>query len=315
VAALDDLSSANASFAWPALDHPSIRPIKGSIFDVDLIQQLAREYDHVVHFASVVGVAETIDRPLDTAANLTGTLNVARAMTSDHVLLFGSSADVYGMHSLYHPGPMKEDDHVVYEHALVNRWVYPKIKAVEESVVAASRARTVSVRIFNAYGPDMDFPQAKRVIPQFVHQILHRQPLRIHGSGRQVRSFCYYTDMVEGLARCLHYAAELPPHAHETMNIGDDRGISMLDLARMLVKAAVSQKLLDHELPVETGSADFYSRTFNDSWNRIPDLTRVQARLGFRPRVALEDGLALTLQGYPQNTARAGVSACGPAAS
>jgi nucleoside-diphosphate-sugar epimerase len=298
VTVFDDLSSDNASFAWPVLNHPSIRLIEGSTFDTQIIEALVTDHKYVVHLASVVGVGETIDHPIETAENLVGTLNIAKAMTTDHVLIFGSSADVYGIHSLYNDGPMREDDHVAYEHALVNRWVYPKIKAVEESVVAASVARSVSIRIFNAYGPDMDFPRAKRVIPQFVRQIFNQEAIRIHGSGQQVRSFCYYTDMIDGLARCLDYASGLRPQAHETMNMGSDCGISMLDLARLLMRTAFADKLLDSELPIKTEQTTFYNQTFNDAWHRIPDLTRIKARLGFRQRVPLEEGLLQTLRGY-----------------
>jgi nucleoside-diphosphate-sugar epimerase len=298
VTVFDDLSSANASFSWPALDHPSIRSIRGSMFDADLIRALAKEHNYFVHLASIVGVGETIDHPIETAENLVGTLNIVKAMTADHVLIFGSSADVYGIHSLYHNGPMQEEDDVAYEHALINRWVYPKIKSVEECVVAACPARSISFRIFNAYGPDMDYPQAKRVIPQFVRQVFLREPIRIHGSGEQLRSFCYYTDTISGFARSLDYAPGLPAHASETMNIGDDRVISILDLARRLMKIAIANQFLDTALPIETDQATFYTQSFNDAWNRIPDLSRIRNRLGFCQHVSLDEGLLLTLRGY-----------------
>jgi UDP-glucose 4-epimerase len=309
VTVLDNLSTANASFDWPVLHHPSITLVEGSTFDADLIRSLVRDHDRIVHLASIVGVGETIDRPIDTAENLVGTLNIVKAVTPDHVLIFGSSADVYGMHSLYHKGPMKEDDDVAYEHALVNRWVYPKIKAVEESVVAATAARTVSVRIFNAYGADMDFPDAKRVIPQFVRQIFEKAPIRIHGSGQQVRSFCYFTDMIEGFVRCLDYAADMAPRTHETMNIGDDRPVTVLELARLLMRTAIAEGFIDAELPIVTQQATFYSQPFNDAWDRIPDLSRARARLGFRQRVDLEEGLRLTLRGYRELLRRHAVAA------
>ena len=74
----------------------------------------------------------------------------------------------------------------------------------------------------------------------------------------------------------------------------------MVNLARLLMKTAILNKFLDHELPIETGQATFYSQSFNDAWNRIPDLTRIRERLGFQQRVSLEEGLLLTLRGYKE---------------
>ena len=136
-----------------------------------------------MHLASVVGVEETVSHTVATVQNLTSTLNLVGALTRDHVVLFASSADVYGAHSHLYDRPMREDDCFVYEHGLVNRWVYPHVKALEENLIGNSPARSVILRVFNTYGPGMDYPAPKRVIPHFVERVLARRPLRLSGDG------------------------------------------------------------------------------------------------------------------------------------
>src|SRR5262245_16179332 len=96
---LDDLSCSNSTFDCAELQHDRIHCIRGSVFNRSLVNRLVAEHRTVVHFASVVGVEETILHITRTTENLNGTLNVVSALTPEHVTLFGSSADVYGAHS------------------------------------------------------------------------------------------------------------------------------------------------------------------------------------------------------------------------
>ena len=298
VTVLDDLSCRNSTFQLEQLSHPSIKLVQGSIFDAVTVRKLVEENSYVVHFASVVGVNETIDRPLDTVHNLVGTLHLAESLTEAHVVLFGSSADVYGMHSILYSRPMHEDDHAVYEHPLVNRWVYPKVKALEENIIAGTKSRSIAARIFNCYGEEMDFPSPKRVIPHFLNCILERRSLSIHHTGEQIRCFCYYSDMIEGLVSALNYVSHQPPGSHSTFNLGNDYPISIRELAQLMIKLALEIGLLEHPLPIIEQDRDFYSQPFNDAWNRVPDLGRARNLLGCQPKVALEEGLLRTLRYY-----------------
>src|SRR5262245_34549698 len=135
VTVLDDLSCSNSSFDCPELEHAAIRCIAGSTLDAPLVRDRVRRHDAVLHLASVGGDAETICHPIETMRNLEGTMNVVQALTPSQVVLFTSSADVYGLHSHLYDRPMREDDMQVFEHSAVNRWVYPKIKALEENLV------------------------------------------------------------------------------------------------------------------------------------------------------------------------------------
>jgi len=297
VTVLDDLTCTNSRFDVPELDHPGLRCVRGTIADEALLASLVGEHAHVVHFASVVGVGTTIDRPLDTALNLTGTIHLARHLTPRHTVVFGSSADVYGMHSRGEARPMREDDDTVYEHALVNRWVYPRVKAVEENVVAASAARSMMVRIFNCIGPGMDFPDAKRVVPRFMEAVLHRQPLRLSGDGSQIRCFCHFHDTLDGIERAHEWAARQPPATPTAINIGNDQPVTIRALAGMVNRLAVEMGVLDEPLPVMAGQEEeLYSQPFADTWHRVPDLRRARELLGYAPRVGLEEALRETLE-------------------
>lgn len=294
VTVLDDLSCPNSRFDLPELDHPRIHCILGSTLDAELLAPLVRSHRTVVHFSSVVGVEETIRQPFQTVRNLEGTRNLISELTGDHTAIFGSSADVYGMHSLVYDRAMREDDLEVFEHAGVNRWVYPKVKALEELLFAHTPARTMSIRFFNCYGPGMDQPYAKRVVPQFVRQILRREPLQVSLDGMQTRTFCYFQDLIDGVTMALRFLEDREVPYSVTLNLGGTDTVSILELAHKVVEAAMEVGLIEESLPIET-QAELYSRPFNDSWNRVPDLDRARRLLGYEPKVSFENGLRRTL--------------------
>jgi nucleoside-diphosphate-sugar epimerase len=297
VTILDDLSCANSTFGCAGLASDSIRKIRGSVFDRALVTGLVSTHPVVVHFASVVGVEETVSHTLPTIENLSGTINVVRALTCDHVVVFGSSADVYGVHSRLYDRPMREDDLLVYENGRVNRWVYPHVKALEENLFSNSVARSVVVRVFNCYGAEMDYPAPKRVIPHFIDCILHRRPLLLSGDGQQRRSFCYVDDMIDGFVAVLKHAAGGQGPHDECFNLGHPEPIAIRDLAHLMVDRAVALGLIVEPLPV-VADRFVYSQDFDDRWHRTPDITRAARTLGFSPRVALREGLGRALAYY-----------------
>ena len=295
VTVFDDLSSPNSRFDCPELSlDRRITCWKGTLRDEALVRELVAAHPVVIHLASVVGVEETVSRTVATVQNLTSTLHVVNALTPDHVVLFASSADVYGAHSHLYDRPMRETDCFVYEHGLVNRWVYPHVKALEENLIGNCRARAVILRVFNTYGPDMDFPAPKRVIPHFIASVLARRPLGLSGDGLQRRTFCHVEDMVRGFLLALAYAREQRAPGAECFNLGGHEAISIRELAHRVVDLALEAGFIEEPLRIEAG-AFRYSQAFDDSWNRVPDLSRARERLGFAPVVSLEQGLRRTL--------------------
>ena len=295
VTVLDDLSCPNSNFELPLLRHPSIQYVRGSTLDRPLVQRLVQENTAILHLASVVGVEETIRRPFETMRNLEGTMNVVEALRPEQIVLFTSSADVYGLHSRLHERPMREDDLQLFEGSGVNRWVYPKIKSLEENAVLNGRGRGIVVRVFNCFGPEMDFPHGKRVVPQFVERIFARQPLRISGSGEQRRALCYYSDTVRGILMALRHLLENEAATPTTVNIGSSETWTVLELAQTLQDLALESGILAAPLPIEL-HAKIYSQDFDDTWHRTPDLQRAKSLLRYAPHVPVREGLRLTLE-------------------
>lgn len=305
VTALDDLSNPNSGFDTPLLAHPSIRHVHAALPDPVITAEEVGRHEVIFHLAALVGVEETISKPVETVANLQQTTGLLDHVTADHRIVFASSADVYGLHSHHYGGrAMREDDLFIYEHAGVNRWVYAHVKALEESLVGASPARGVSIRLFNTYGPGMDFPNPKRVISHFIGSILADNPMKLSGTGEQTRAFCYIDDMVDGLIRAMERTATQAPDDHPCYNIGSSDPISVRELAGLCNQIAVETGLIAEPVPV-VADAFQYSRGFDDSWGRIPDTTRARDELGFVARTGIADGLRQVMQHHANKSASA----------
>ena len=136
---------------------------------------------------------------------------------------------------------------------------------------------TKIVRIFNTYGPRMR-PHDGRVVPAFITQALKGEPITVFGDGRQTRSFCYVSDLVEGIVRLSR------SDLHEPVNIGNPREMNVMEFAQTIVAACGSRSSVVHKpLPVD------------DPKVRQPDITQARARLKWEPEITLEQGLGRTI--------------------
>jgi nucleoside-diphosphate-sugar epimerase len=300
VTALDSLGDANAVFGREELKASGIAVVAGSVGDQALMRRLLEEHRLVAHLAApTVGVEQNLRTPALQARALCETTALAGMLTADHTVLFSSTSDVYGMHSAhYGDTPMTEDDLSVYESPSVSRWNYSKVKALSENVFACSAARSVSVRIFNTYGPGFDYPQARRVIPQFTAAVFAGQPMRISGTGGQHRAYCYISDLVDGMARTLGYAG-----GNQAVNIGNpEQYVSVADLARLIAELAVRGGWVSEPPRIQQDTYR-YSEQFDDTWNRRPDITRARTLLGYQPTVSLRDGLTRVLEFHAERAA------------
>ncbi len=304
VTVLDNLVCNNSTFDCPQLKHPRITCVEGSSYDRPLLQKYAERSAVIIHFSCLVGVEETISKPLQTMRNLGSTLDLVDMLEPEQIVLFGSSADVYGLHSHLHRGkPMHEDDVVVFEHASLNRWVYPKMKALEENAVENSRARSINIRVFNTYGPAMDFPHGKRLMPQLLDRILRGETLLVSGDGQQRRSLCYYADTIDGMMMAVRWMKGQRPGHTITLNLGHPEPYTVLEIAAIMNEVAVELGLLEEPLPMEMhAEAKLYSQLFDDTWHRVPDISRAREVLGFEPKTTLRDGMRVTLNYYAELT-------------
>jgi nucleoside-diphosphate-sugar epimerase len=160
-----------------------------------------------------------------------------------------------------------------------------------------SAARSVVIRVFNTYGPAMDFPAPKRVIPHFIDRVLKGQSLRLSGNGSQRRCFCYAEDMIRGMVLALVHTASQSAPFSECFNLGSSDPITIRELAHKIVGIAGDLEMLAKPCAVRP-HAFRYSQNFDDSWSRVPDITRAKKILGFHPKVSLSDGLKSTLIYY-----------------
>ena len=141
--------------------------------------------------------------------------------------------------------------------------------------------RTRIARIFNTYGPRMRSDDG-RVVPNFVSQALRGQPLTVYDDGLRTRSFCYVSDLVDGLYRLLMSDEVMP------VNLGNPHEMTILDFAHLVIGLAGSSSEIAFVVPED-------ERTQDDPQTRQPDIARARTVLGWEPRIDLEDGLAETI--------------------
>jgi dTDP-glucose 4,6-dehydratase len=240
----------------------------------------ARRLDNILHFASPASPIDYLELPIQTlkvgSLGTHNTLGLAKAHGARYLL--ASTSEVYG-DPLVHPQPESYWGNV---NPVGPRGVYDEAKRFAEAMVMAyHRTHDVDtriVRIFNTYGPRMRLRDG-RVVPNFVRQALHHEPLTVYGDGSQTRSFCYVDDLVEGIYRLLL------SRQHQPVNIGNPVEMTILEFAHAIRELTGSRSPIEfRELPVD------------DPKTRQPDISLARRVLGWEPRVTLVEGLARTIE-------------------
>ena len=269
-------------------DHPALRIVRGTVLDVDLVDALVSQHPLTFHLAAAVGVGNIVADPLGgITTNVHGTENVfAAADRHNSRVLLASTSEVYGRSDRV---PFREDGDRVLGPTSVHRWSYATAKALDEHIAFAYADRGVKmsiVRYFNSYGPRIDERGYGSVIARFAAQALGGRPITVHGDGKQTRCFTYVSDTVDGTIR----AATMTEAVGGVFNIGSDREISILELARMIKStlASASEVVLE---PYEI----HYPKGFEDTRRRVPDVSKARERLGYVAQVPLDVGLGRTL--------------------
>ena len=245
----------------------------------DIIEPIMLEVDQIYHLACPASPVHYQYNPVKTIkTNVIGTyhaLGLAKRVRAR--ILLASTSEVYGDPQV-HPQPEEYWGHV---NPIGIRSCYDEGKRVAETLMMdyhrQHKLQTRIARIFNTYGPNMAVDDG-RVMSNFICQALRHEPITIYGEGSQTRSFCYVSDLIDGLIRLM--ASE----TSEPVNLGNDHEVSMLDLIGSL------EKFLGHPLPKihKPLPAD-------DPVRRRPDLTRARKLLGFETRISLEEGMARTV--------------------
>src|SRR6267154_3505815 len=236
--------------------------------------------DYVWHFASPASPIDYSELPIQTLK--VGSLGTHKALgLAKHKrarFLLTSTSEIYG-DPLVHP---QREDYWGNVNPIGPRGCYDEAKRFAEAMTMAyhreHKVETRIVRIFNTYGPRMRLNDG-RVVPAFVSQALKNQPLTVFGEGRQTRSFCYVSDLIEGIFRLMMSSCEQP------VNIGNPSEMTVLEFAKQIVFATRSRsKITFKPLPQD------------DPKQRRPDITRARKYLDWEPKVLLSDGLVKTIE-------------------
>ena len=243
---------------------------------------LRGKFDLVLNFASPASPKKYLAMPLETLrVGSLGTQNaVDLAKRDDARLIMASTSEVYGDPTV---SPQSET-YFGNVNPLGVRSCYDEAKRFSEALLMAhqrnSRLDVGIVRIFNTYGPRLD-PDDGRVVSTMISQALGGQDLTVHGDGSQTRSFCYVDDLVRGVV-AMGDSNEIGP-----INIGNNQEISVLELAKVVLKLANSKSKI-----VFTSSMD------DDPQQRCPDLGLATIKLAWSPQVSLNDGLTRTIEWF-----------------
>lgn len=251
-------------------------------YDVTNYIYIEGPLDYVLHFASPASPKDYLEYPIQTLK--VGSLGTHKALglalEKRATFLLASTSEVYG-DPLIHPQPETYWGNV---DPVSPRGVYDEAKRFAEALTMAyHRYHDLNiriVRIFNTYGPRMR-PEDGRAIPTFIPQALRGEPITLFGDGNQTRSFCYVSDLVEGIYRLLMSDIQEP------VNLGNPDERTVLELAQCILRLTRSSSpIVYRPLPV------------NDPKIRQPDITLAKTRLGWEPKVSLEDGLKMTIEWF-----------------
>jgi dTDP-glucose 4,6-dehydratase len=255
----------------------------------DVSQNLAtnEKVNYVLHFASPASPPDYLRFPIETlSVGSAGTLNsLELARQKGAKFLFSSTSEVYG-DPLQNP---QTEEYWGNVNPVGPRSVYDEAKRFSEALVMAYHRYfnidTRIVRIFNTYGPRMR-PNDGRAIPNFIMQALNNEPITAYGDGSQTRSFCYISDLIDGITRLME------TNINQPINLGNPNEMTILQLAKKIVEITKSEsKIVFKPLPE------------NDPKLRRPDISKARNILSWEPRTSLDDGLARTIEWFKEHKA------------
>jgi len=246
--------------------------------DVSKFIHVPGDIDYILHFASPASPIDYLKIPIQTlkvgSLGIHNCLGLARVKNAR--VLIASTSEIYG-DPMVHP---QTEEYWGNVNPVGPRGVYDEAKRFQEAMTMAYHTfhglETRIVRIFNTYGPRMRLNDG-RVLPAFIGQALRGEDLTMFGDGSQTRSFCYVSDLVEGIYRLL-----LSDYA-QPVNIGNPDEISIREFGEEIIKlTGTNQKLVSKPLPTD------------DPKQRKPDISKAKAILGWEPKVSREEGLRIT---------------------
>jgi len=251
-----------------------------TILNESVMNELIFKVDHIYHLAAAVGVRNIMDHPVETLdINVKGTEVVLRLANRFKKKVFiTSTSEVYGNH-LEHS--LAEDDNRVMGSVKKRRWAYACSKTLDEFLSLAyfdeKKLPVVVGRLFNTVGPRQT-GQYGMVLPNFVQSALLGKPITVYGDGNQTRSFTHVLDVVDVLVKVM----EEPAAEGDVFNIGNDKEVTINDLAQRVKEMTGSRSEIEH-IPYEKA----YGPGFEDMQRRCPNIDKIRKLIGFEPKYDL----------------------------
>jgi UDP-glucose 4-epimerase len=279
---LDDLSTGSVDNIAHLKGRPGFEYFIDSVENEPLLAELIDRSDVVFHFAAAVGVKLIVEHPVRTIeTNVHGTEVVLKhANKKKKLVVIASTSEVYGKSE---DVPFREDADLVMGPTTKHRWAYACSKAIDEFLALAywkeRKLPVIIVRFFNTVGPRQT-GRYGMVIPNLVGQALAGEPMTVFGDGTQSRSFTHVQDVVGALVQLV----KEPSAIGQVINIGNTQEVTIGRLAERVRELTGSQSpitLIPYDEAYESG--------FEDMPRRVPDLSKVKAMIGYKPRHTLDD--------------------------
>jgi dTDP-glucose 4,6-dehydratase len=278
VIAIDNLITGNTANIGHLAGNEDFRFIKHNVSNFIFLPE--EKLDYVFHFASPASPIDYLELPIPTlkvgALGTHNTLGLAKDKGAAFIL--ASTSECYG-DPLVHP---QKEDYWGNVNPIGPRGVYDEAKRFAEAMTMAyhryHKVDTKIVRIFNTYGPRMRLRDG-RVVPAFIGQALKDEPLTVFGDGSQTRSFCYVSDLIDGIFRLAM------SDFHEPVNIGNPREMTIKQFGEEIIRITGAKSRIDYKpLPVD------------DPKVRQPDISRAKKILGWEPKVEFDEGIKKTIE-------------------
>ena len=258
-----------------------IEVIQGDIRHKALVESLVDNSELVLHMAAALGVDNILENPIESiSTNFYGSEIVLGAtLKYDKRILIASTSEIYGKNTKQ---PLSETDDRVIGTPQKLRWTYSDAKALEEATAhflfLTKQLKVTTIRFFNTVGPRQTGKYGM-VIPRFVRAAIENKPLKIFGDGSQTRVFCHVNDSVKAILAL----ATNDKTIGEVFNIGGRGEISILDLAKLIIKQTDSKSEITF-----TDYEDAYATGFEEMARRVPDISKLTKFTGWEPKIDLE---------------------------
>ncbi len=283
VIAIDNLITGNAANIGHLAGNENYHFIKHNVSNFIFLPE--EKIDYVFHFASPASPIDYLELPIPTlkvgALGTHNALGLAKAKGASFIL--ASTSETYG-DPLVHP---QKEDYWGNVNPIGPRGVYDEAKRFAEAMTMAyyryHKIDTKILRIFNTYGPRMRLRYG-RVVPAFISQALAGRPLTVFGNGSQTRSFCYVSDLIDGIFKLAM------SDFHEPVNLGNPREMTIKQFADEIIRITGTKSTIEYKpLPED------------DPKVRQPDISRAKKVLGWEPRVSFEEGITRTIKYFRES--------------